>query len=142
MTTPTKATTSPILLRWSAHVPCSDVQDPLGLSLRGSARLANRLLHCLTSITPRERNFSFIPCCASDYQNREKGRPHALGLRDAIVLRENVLALACIKYHQQDKGGTCKGGNVVGTIKAKRWLRKGEAEANFGKLKFAESPAL
>jgi hypothetical protein len=38
MTTPTKATTKPTLLHWSAHVPCSDVQDPLGLSLRGSAR--------------------------------------------------------------------------------------------------------
>jgi hypothetical protein len=142
MTTPTKNTTKPTLLRWSAHVPSSDVQDPLGLSLRGSARLASRLLHCITSITPRARYFSFIPWCVYDYQNREKGRPHALGLRDAIVLRENALSLACIKHHQHDKGGSCKGGNVVGTIKAKRWLHKGEDVADLAKLKFAESPAL
>src|SRR5262245_4942692 len=142
MTTPTKATTKPTLLRWSAHVPSSDVQDPLGLSLRGSARLASRLLHCITSITPRARYFSFIPWCVYDFQGREKGGPHALGLRDAIVLRENALSLACIKHHQHDKGGSCKGGNVVGTIKAKRWLRKGEDEADLARLKFAESPAL
>src|SRR5262249_28907134 len=124
MTTPTKTTTKPLLLRWSAHVPCSDVQDPLGLSLRGTARLGSRLLHCITSNTPRARYFSFLPWCFFDYQNREKGRPHALGVKDAVLLRENALALGCIKHHQQDKGGTCKGGNVVGTIKAKRWLRK------------------
>jgi len=142
MTLPTKTETRPALLRWSAHVPCSDVQDPLGLSLRGSARLASRLLHCITSITPRARYFSFIPWCFFDYQGREKGSPHALGVKDAITLRENALTLACIKHHQHHKGGTCKGGNVVGTIKAKRWLRKGENVADLAKEKFAESPAL
>src|SRR5262245_64292627 len=142
MTTPTKATTKPTLLRWSAHVPCSDVQDPLGLSLRGSARLASRLLHCITSITPRARYFSFLPWCVYDYQCREKGRPHALGLRDAIVLRENALTLACVKHHQHHKGGTCKGGAPVGTNEAKRWLRRGNTQADLTALKFAKNPAL
>jgi hypothetical protein len=30
------------LLRWSEYVPASDVQDPLGLNLRGLARLYER----------------------------------------------------------------------------------------------------
>src|SRR3954452_6290112 len=122
MTLRMKTETRPVLLHGSAQVPSPNVQAPLGLSLRGSARLANRLLHCITSITPRARYFSFLPWCVYDYQEREKGRPHALGLRDAIVLRENALTLACVKHHQHHKGGTCKGGAPVGTNEAKRWL--------------------
>ena len=38
-----------LLLRSSDHVPASDVQDPLGLGLRGSTRLTNRLLVRLRS---------------------------------------------------------------------------------------------
>src|SRR5262245_30754896 len=139
MTTPTKATTKPTLLRWSAHVPCSDVQDPLGLSLRGSARLASRLLHCITSITPRARYFSFIPWCVYDFQKREKGKPHALGLRDAIVLRENALTLGCVTHHE---GDTCSGGALVGSNEAKRWLAKGNSEADLKRIRFAKIPAL
>src|SRR5207249_2607342 len=88
MTTPIKIKTKLVILRWSEHVSSSDVQDPLGLSLRGSTRLGSRLLHCITSITPRARYFSFIPWCFFDYQSRDKGKPHALGVRDSIVLRE------------------------------------------------------
>jgi hypothetical protein len=127
------------LLRWSEHVPASDVQDPLGLNLRGLTRLGERLLHCITSITPRARYFSFIPWCVFDYQNREKGKPHALGLRAAIVLRENALTLACVTHHE---GGTCRGGALVGSNEAKRWLSNGNIEADLKRLKFAKNPAL
>src|SRR5437764_7990900 len=105
MTTPTKTKSKVVLLRSSEHVSSSDVQDPLGLSLRGSTRLGSRLLHCITSNTRRTRYFSFIPWSFFDYQSREKGKPHALGVRDAIVLRENALTLACVKHHEKDKGG-------------------------------------
>src|SRR5437588_8410951 len=142
MTTPTKTRTKPVLLRWSEHVSSSDVQDPLGLSLRGTTRLGSRLLHCITSITPRARYFSFIPWCFFDHQSREKGKPHALSVRDAIVLRENALTLACVTHHQHDKGGTCMGGAPVGTNEAKRWLRRGNKEADLKALKFAKIPAL
>src|SRR3954466_6423983 len=101
-----KQSTSPILLRWSDHVPASEVQDPLGLSLRGSARLASRLLYCITSITPRARYFSFIPWCVHDYRQREKGKPHALGLKDAVALREQALTLGCLAHHE---GEPCEG---------------------------------
>ena len=127
------------LLRWSEHVPATDVQDPLGLNLRGLTRLGEQLLHCITSITPRARYFSFIPWCVLDYQSREKGKPYALGLRDAIVLRENALTLACVSHHE---GDTCRGGALVGTNEAKRWLGKGNTEADLKKLKFAKNPAL
>ena len=100
----------PLLLRWSDHVPVSDVQDPLGLSLRGSARLANRLLHCITSITPRARYFSFIPWCVLDWQKRERGQRFARGLSGAIVLREKALALGCVAHHE---GRPCAGGALV-----------------------------
>jgi hypothetical protein len=131
---------SPVFLRWSEFVPTSDVQDPLGLSLRGSARLASRLLYCITSITPRARYFSFIPWCVYDYQQREKGRPHALGLRDAIALREQALTLGCVAHHG---GEPCAGGSLIGSRDAKKWFQRGEQEANFGRVKkFSKNPAL
>src|SRR5438128_12270737 len=90
------------LLRWSEHVPAADVQDPLGLGLRGSARLASSLLYCITSITPRARYFSFIPWSVFHYQQREKAQPYASGLRDAIVIREQALVAGCIAHHKGD----------------------------------------
>lgn len=127
------------LLCWSEYVPASDVQDPLGLNLRGLTRLGERLLHCITSITPRARYFSFIPWCIYDYQMREKGTPYALGPEGAIVLRENALTLACVTHHE---GDTCSGGALVGSNEAKRWLAKGNSEADLKKIRFAKVPAL
>lgn len=135
-----KLQTSPVLLRWSEHLPATGVQDPLGLALRGSARLASRLLYCVTSITPRARYFSFIPWCIFDYRQREKGQPHALSLRDGIILREQLLTLACVAHHD---GGQCAGGALVGSDAAKKWFAKGEKAAPFKTLsKFAKVPAL
>lgn len=135
-----KPLASPVLLRWSDHVPASDVQDPLGLGLRGSTRLASRLLYCITSITPRARYFSFIPWCIFDHGEREKGRPHALGLRDGIIIREQALTLACIAHHE---GEPCSGGGLVGSREAKKWFANNGTEANFKKMtKFSKNPAL
>ena len=135
-----QAQKSPVLLRWSEHLPASDVQDPLGLGLRGSARLASRLLYCITSVTPRARYFSFIPWCVFNYRQQEEGKPFAMGLRDAIVLREQALTLACVTHH---RGKPCKGGALVGSQSAQKWFARGEKEANFKKLKnFAKNPAL
>src|SRR5262249_3067037 len=53
-----------------------------------------------------------------------------------------ALALACITFHRNDPKGTCKGGNVVGTIKAKHWLRKNLISADLDTLTLGESPAL
>jgi hypothetical protein len=129
-----------ILLRWSSHVRASDVQDPLGLGLRGSARLASLLLYCITSITPRARYFSFIPWCIFDYQQREKDKPHALGLDEAIVLRERAFALACVAYHE---GEACDGGALVGSEKAQKLFANGTKEVDLksAEVRFTKDPA-
>jgi hypothetical protein len=128
-----------MLLRWSEHVPASDVQDPLGLGLRGSTRLASRLLFCITSITPRARYFSFIPWCVQDWQKHEKGKAFALGLRDAITLREKALTLGCVAYHE---GKPCAGGALVGSDNVVKWFAKGQSEIDLRRLPFAKNPAL
>jgi len=130
------------LLRWSDHVPISVVQDPLGLGLRGSARLSSRLLYCITSITPRARYFSFIPWCIFDHLQREKGLPHALSLREGIIIREQAFTLGCISNY---KGDSYPGGGLVGSRDAKKWHAKGELVADFKniiKKKFSKNPAL
>lgn len=127
------------LLRWNKNVPASEVQDPLGLSLRGSTRLASRLLFCITSITPRARYFAFIPWCIYNYQRHEKGKPYALGLRAAIKVRETALTLASVIHHE---GEPCDGGALVGSTKAGKWFEKGNSEANLKQLDFAKFPAL
>jgi hypothetical protein len=132
-------TGAPVLLRWSEHVPATDVQDPLGLALRGSARLGSSLLYCITSITPRARYFSFLPWSIFDHQLRERGKPHALGLHDGIVLREQALTLGCIAHHD---GHPYPGGALVGTRGAQRWYRENRKTVNLRKVRFAKNPAL
>ncbi len=134
-----KQNLKPQLLRWSQHIPASEVLDPLGLSLRGSARLASLLLFCITSITPRARYFSFIPWCVSDYQAREKDRPHAFGLKEAIRVREKALTYGCVAYHD---GKPCEGGALVGSDAATKWLAEHDGMANLERLPFAKNPAL
>jgi hypothetical protein len=58
------------------------------------------LLYCITSITPRARYFSFIPWSVSDFKLHEKGQSHALGLREAIAVRQRAHTLACIIHHE------------------------------------------
>lgn len=129
----------PTLPRWSKHLPASDVQDPLGLSLRGGARLGASLLYCITSISPRARYFSFVPWCILDFQKNEKGKPHATGLEEALVLREHALTLGCVAHHE---GKVCDGGNLVGSDKAAIWFRQHPNDtADFRKLRFAKNPA-
>src|SRR5947208_8212196 len=114
---PKKPQTSSILLRWSDYISASGVQDPLGLGLRGSTRLASRLLFCITSITPRARYFSFLPWCVQDWQSREKGLAFDLGWPDAIAVREKAFTLGCVAHHE---GKPCIGGALVGLDKLVR----------------------
>ncbi len=137
--TRSKAKPKPQLLRWSGYVPASEALDPLGLSLRGSARLASLLLFCITSITPRARYFSFIPWCISDYRANEKGKPHAFGLKEAIRIREKALTYGCIAHHN---GKTCAGGALVGSDAATRWLSDHDGMADLKRLPFAKNLAL
>lgn len=133
-----KSSLGPILLRWSKHTATSEVQDPLGTSLRGSTRLASRLLYCITSITPRARYFSFIPWCVFDFQQREV--PSATKLHKAISLREQALTLGCVAHHD---GKPCPGGALVGSREASKWVATNRStEADFRRLNFVKNPAL
>lgn len=104
-------------LAWTKPPLGSDVQDPLGVELRVSTRMAGQLLHCITTITPRARYYSFLPWCVSDYRTHLKGQPSDRGLEDAIRQREKALALGCVTHH---KGASCNGGGVVGSREAQR----------------------
>jgi hypothetical protein len=129
---------NPVLLRWSKHTPTSKVQDPLGTSLRGSARLASQLLHCITSITSRARYFTFIPWCVYDYKLREQNP--AADLRKAISLREQALTLGCVSNHD---GKACQGGALVGSRNAIKWFESHRSgEADFRRISFVKNPAL
>lgn len=127
------------LLRWSDYVPASEVTDPLGLGLRGSTRLASLLLYCITSITPRARYFSFIPWCIENFQQHEKETKYALGLKEAIKLREKALTYGCVAHHD---GQPCDGGALVGSTAAQKWLEKNDGEAKLRQIPFAKNPAL
>lgn len=111
------------LLRWSAAVKSMDVQDPLGLGLRGSTRMASQLLHCITTLTPRARYYSFLPWAVYDANKREPTE----ALADAVRRREQALALGCVSLHS---GKSCAGGSVVGSEGAATWLKKGREEIN------------
>ena len=121
-------------------MPVSEGQDPLGLNLRVSARLSGQLLHCITSITPRARYFSFFPWCVSEFNRREKAENSTAILRDAIRLREKALTLGCVLHHD---GQACDGGGLVGSKQAIAWLEKHpDEQPRLSKLVFTKNPAL
>jgi hypothetical protein len=76
------------LLCWTEELPSDSAQDPLGLKLRLSARLAAELMHCITSITPRARYFSFFPWAIGQYLTHEKDTAFDRGLDLAVLHRE------------------------------------------------------
>lgn len=131
---------STVLLAWSKLVPVSEGQDPLGLNLRVSARLSGQLFHCITSITPRARYFSFFPWCVAEFSRREKTDRSSSSLREEIRLREKALTLGCVLHHD---GRPCDGGGLVGSKEAIAWLRKHPDETpRFSKLQFTKNLAL
>lgn len=129
-----------VLLAWSEMVPATEGQDPLGLNLRVSARLSAQLLHCITSITPRARYFSFFPWCVADFDRREKTERVDADFREAVRLREKALTLGCVLHHE---GEACQGGGLVGSEAAMTWLASHPHQTpKFSKLKFVKNPAM
>jgi len=130
---------STAFLQWTKHIPAMDVQDPLGMNLRVSARLGGQLLHCITSVTPRARYYSFIPWCVYDYQRREKGKPQDRGLREAIRRRENALAVGCVFSHD---GKACERGGVVGSDKVvEDYATMKKKDIDLAELHLVDAPA-
>jgi hypothetical protein len=131
---------SAVLLAWSKMVPISEAQDPLGLSLRVSARLSSELLHCITSTTPRARYFSFLPWCVSDFAKREKACRADADLTEGVRLREKALTLGCVLHHD---GDSCKDGSLVGSDKAMEWVAANAGKIpKLSRLSLVKDPAL
>jgi hypothetical protein len=129
-----------VLLAWSEMVPATEGQDPLGLNLRVSARLAAQLLHCITSITPRARYFSFFSWCVADFDRREKTERADADFREALRLREKALTMGCVLHHD---GEACQGGGLVGSEAAMTWLASHSNQTpKFSQLKFVKNPAM
>ncbi len=83
------------LLKWTESRIASDVQDPLGVELRVSARMAGQLLFCITTITPRARYYSFLIWVIDEYAKSVRNTPDDLGLREWIRRYEGAFALGC-----------------------------------------------
>ena len=69
------------LMTWTESRIVSDVQDPLGVELRVSTRMAGQLLFCITTITPRARYYSFLPWVIDEYRRSVKDTPADCGMR-------------------------------------------------------------
>lgn len=104
-----------VLLRWNRELAAASSQDPLGLNLRVSARLGAELLHCITSITPRARYFSFFPWAIQDYRDVEQNKPGDRGFVAGVLARERAMVLGAVFHHG---GHPCEGGALGGSDKA------------------------
>lgn len=128
-----EATSSSVqLLRWTKELPSSSAQDPLGLNLRLGARFAAELLHCITSITPRARYFSFYPWAFDDYFQNERNRPGDRGMIPAVVARERAMVLGAILHHE---GVACAGGGLVGSDKSRTAIGRNEPSYNVDRFR-------
>jgi hypothetical protein len=108
----TKVSDAVQLLRWNKELPSASAADPLGLNLRVSARLANELLHCITSITPRARYYSFFPWAFEDYRDNEHGASKDRGRISGVLARERAMVLGAVLHHD---GKPCEGGALGGS---------------------------
>jgi len=80
----TKQSETTKLLQWNKELPSASAADPLELDRRVPARLANELLHCITSITPRARYNSFFPLAFEDYNKNERDNLKHRGRIDGV----------------------------------------------------------
>jgi hypothetical protein len=110
------------LLRWNKKLPSVSTQDPLGLNLRVSNRLAVQLLYCITSITPRARYYSFFPWAFEDYARTEQGKPNDRGRVRAVLARERALVVGSVMHHD---GHACAGGALGGSEEAIKLYERG-----------------
>lgn len=120
------------LLQWTKELPSSSAQDPLGLNLRLGARFSAELLHCITSITPRARYFSFFPWAFQDYFDNEQNKPGDRGLILGVVARERALVLGAVLHHD---GGVCEGGALAGSDRTQSAVTRHDTSYDVVKFK-------
>ena len=130
------------LLHWNKELPSASAADPLGLNLRVSARLGDELLHCITSITPRARYYSFFPWAFQDYNQHERSTKQDRGRIKGVLARERAMVLGAVLHHD---GKSCEDGALGGSDRAieqankrrlsydlARWQHLGAPEGQFG----------
>jgi hypothetical protein len=109
------------LLHWTKELPRASENDPLGLELRVSARLANELLYCITSITPRARYYAFFPWAMQDYNENERLTKGDRGRIQGVLARERAMVLGAVLHHNKKP---CQGGSLGGSDKAIKLVTK------------------
>lgn len=107
--------TGTALLNWNTELPSSGTGDPLGMTLRVGARLAAELLHCITSITPRARYYSFFPWAFQRAQDRTGGEADFDRAMRLVLVDERAMTLGAVLHHE---GRPCDGGALQGSNRA------------------------
>lgn len=114
------------LLNWNSELPSSGTGDPLGMTLRVGARLGAELLHCITSITPRARYYSFYPW---SFQRAHEQLGDAASLSDVmrlVLIDERAMTLGAVLHHD---GRACNGGSLQGSKRAIEYAAERSARA-------------
>ena len=103
------------LLNWNDELPSSTAGDPLGMTLRIGARLGAELLHCITSITPRARYYSFFPWAFQRAHAHSGGTTTFGEAMDHVLINERAMTLGAVLHHE---GRSCEGGALQGSNRA------------------------
>lgn len=121
------------LLKWTESRIASDVQDPLGVELRVSARMTGQLLFCITTITPRVRYYSFLLWVIDEYGKSVRDTQNDLGLREWLRRYEGAFALGCTAACNAERP---LGRGVVGRQAADAyWQRDGADPVNLARYR-------
>lgn len=134
------------LLSWNTELPSSGTGDPLGMTLRVGARLGAELLHCITSITPRARYYSFFPWAFQRAHNRTEGAADFVQAMRLVLIDERAMTLGAVLHHE---GHPCDGGGLQGSNRAvefavgstehsidlSRWSHLRDSTSGFGAYK-------
>lgn len=110
------------LVDWNSELPSSNTGDPLGMTLRVGARLGAELLHCVTSVTPRARYYSFFPWAFQRAHDRTGGAADFGSVMQLVLMDERAMTLGAVLHHE---GRTCDGGALQGSSRAMELVADG-----------------
>jgi hypothetical protein len=118
------------LLNWNTELPSSGTGDPLGMTLRVGARLGAELLHCITSITPRARYYSFFPWAFQRAHERTGGTADFDRAMRLVLIDERAMTLGAVLHHG---GHPCEGGGLQGSSRAADLVGQAKRSIDLGK---------
>lgn len=119
-----------VLLNWNTELPSSGTGDPLGMTLRVGARLGAELLHCITSITPRARYYSFFPWAFQRAHDRTGGTANFDRAMRLVLIDERAMTLGAVLHHD---GHPCEGGGLQGSSRAADLVSQANRSIDLGK---------